>query len=90
VSGLFSLETISFVVEKLFTFMSSHLSILSLSCWAIGFFWGSPRLYLLIPKYSLLFPVLTSEFRVWKLRSEFKALELILVQDDKHGLFSFL
>jgi hypothetical protein len=33
VGGLFSLETISFVVQKLFNFMKSHLSILFLSCW---------------------------------------------------------
>jgi hypothetical protein len=32
VGVLFSLETISFVVQKLFSFMKSHLSILSLSC----------------------------------------------------------
>jgi hypothetical protein len=32
VGGLFSLETIPFVVHKLFNFMKSHLSILSLSC----------------------------------------------------------
>jgi hypothetical protein len=32
VSGLFSLETISFVEQNLFSFMKSHLSILSLSC----------------------------------------------------------
>jgi hypothetical protein len=32
VGGLFSLETISFVVQKLFNFMKFHLSILSLSC----------------------------------------------------------
>jgi hypothetical protein len=36
VGGLFSLETISFVVQKLFNFMKSHLSILSLSCRAAG------------------------------------------------------
>jgi hypothetical protein len=30
--GLFNLEAISFVVQKLFNFMQSHLSILSLSC----------------------------------------------------------
>jgi hypothetical protein len=36
VGGLFSLETISFIVQKLFNFMKSHLSILSLSCWDAG------------------------------------------------------
>jgi hypothetical protein len=30
--SLFMLETISFVVQKFFNFMKSHLSILSLSC----------------------------------------------------------
>jgi hypothetical protein len=32
VGGLFSLETTLFVVQKLFSFMKSHLFILSLSC----------------------------------------------------------
>jgi hypothetical protein len=32
VDDLFNLETISFVVQKLFNFMLSHLPILSLSC----------------------------------------------------------
>jgi hypothetical protein len=36
VGGLFSLETISFVVQKLFSFMKSYLAILSLSCWSAG------------------------------------------------------
>jgi hypothetical protein len=36
VGGLFSLETISFVVQKLFNFVKSGLSIISLSCWAAG------------------------------------------------------
>jgi hypothetical protein len=36
VGGLFTLETISFVVQKIFNFMKSHLSILSLNCWAAG------------------------------------------------------
>jgi hypothetical protein len=31
----------------------------------LGFYWGSPCLYLLLPEYSLLFPVLTSEFGDW-------------------------
>jgi hypothetical protein len=35
VGGLFNLETISFL-QKLFNFMWSYLSILSLSCWAAG------------------------------------------------------
>jgi hypothetical protein len=32
VGGLFNIQTVSFVVQKLFYFMYSHLSILSLSC----------------------------------------------------------
>jgi hypothetical protein len=38
VGVLFSLETISFDEQKLFSFMRSHLSMLSLSCCAAGFF----------------------------------------------------
>jgi hypothetical protein len=34
--SVFSLETISFVEQKLFSFMRSHLSMLSLSCCAAG------------------------------------------------------
>jgi hypothetical protein len=37
VGGHFNLETISFVVQKVFNFLCSNLSILSLSCWAAGF-----------------------------------------------------
>jgi hypothetical protein len=36
VGGLFSLETISYVVLKIFNFMKSHLFMLSLSCWIAG------------------------------------------------------
>jgi hypothetical protein len=35
VDCLFSLVTVSFFVQKLFSFMQFHLSILSLYCWAI-------------------------------------------------------
>jgi hypothetical protein len=31
----------------------------------LRFYWGSPCLYILLPEYSLIFPGLTSEFRVW-------------------------
>jgi hypothetical protein len=64
VGGLFSLETVSFVVQKLFNFMNSHLSILSLSCWAAGVLL---RKSLLIPISYRVFPdlpVVTSEFQV--------------------------
>jgi hypothetical protein len=53
VGGLFSLETISFAVQKLFNFMKSHLSILSLSCWAAGVLLREP---LPIPISSRVFP----------------------------------
>jgi hypothetical protein len=90
VSGLFSLETISFVVQKLFNFTKSHLSILSLSCWAS---WVLLRKSLPIPITSRAFPAPSyTNFRVSGLilRSLIH-LELILVQGDKHGSsFSFL
>jgi hypothetical protein len=90
VGGLFSLETISFVVQKPFNFMKSHLSILSLSCWAAGILL---RKSLPIPISSRVFPDLScSNFSVSGLI--FRSLihfELILVQGDKHGSsFSFL
>jgi hypothetical protein len=90
VGGLFSLETISLVVQKLFNFMKSHLVILSLSCWAAG---------VLLRKSSpvsicfRVFPAPScSNFRVSGLivRSLIHS-ELILVQGDRHGSsFSFL
>jgi hypothetical protein len=90
VCGLFSLETISFVVQKLFSFMKSHLSILSLSCWAAGVVL---RKSLLIPISSRVFPApYCSNFRVSGLI--FRSLihfELILVQGNRHGSsFGFL
>jgi hypothetical protein len=85
-----SLQTISFIVQKLFNFMKSHLSILSLSCWAAGVLL---RKSLPIPISSRVFPVPScSNFRVSSLilRSLIH-FELILVQGDKHGSsFSFL
>jgi hypothetical protein len=90
VGGLFSLETISFVVQKLFNFMKSHLFILSLSCWAAGVLL---RKSLPIPISSRVFPAPScSNFRVSGLI--FRSLihfELILVQGDRHeSSFSFL
>jgi hypothetical protein len=64
VGGIFSVETISFVVQKLFNFMKSHLSILSFSCWVTGVLPRSPCLYLLLPEYSLLYPVLTANLGI--------------------------
>jgi hypothetical protein len=90
VGGLYSLETISFVVQKLFNFMKFHLFILSLSWWAAG----------VLLRKSLPIPICSrgflapscSNFRVSGLI--FRSLiyfELILVQDDRHGSsFSFL
>jgi hypothetical protein len=83
--GLFSLENISFVVQKFFfTFMKSHLSILSLSCWVAGVLL---RKSLPISISSRVFPAPScNNFRVlcMKLRSLIH-FELILVQGDKHG-----
>jgi hypothetical protein len=64
VGVLFSLETISFVEQKLFSFLRSHLSMLSLSFCAAGV---SLRMFLPIPTNSRvfpLFPVSTLEFEV--------------------------
>jgi hypothetical protein len=85
-----SLETISFVVQKLFNFMKSHLFILLLSCWAAGVLLGKS---LPIPISYRVFPTLSfSSIRVSGLI--FRSLihfELILVQGDRHGCsFSFL
>jgi hypothetical protein len=90
VGVLFSLETFSFVVQKLFNLMKSHLSILSLSCWAAGVLL---RKSLPIPISSRVFPApFCTNFRVSGLI--FRSLihfELMLVQCDRHGSsFSFL
>jgi hypothetical protein len=64
VGGLFGLETISFVVQKSFNFIKSHLSILSLSYWDAGVLLRKP---LPIPISSRVFPApscITSEFWV--------------------------
>jgi hypothetical protein len=82
VGGLFSLETISFVVQKPFNFMKSHLSILSLSCWAAGVLLRKS-----LPIASRVFPALScTNFRVLGLiLQSLIHFELILVQGDKHG-----
>jgi hypothetical protein len=41
VGVLFSIETISFVVQKLFNFMKSHFSIFLLVAGLLGFYWWS-------------------------------------------------
>jgi hypothetical protein len=90
VDGLFSLQTISFVVWKLFNLVKSHLSILSLSCWATGVLL---RKSLPILITSRVFPAHScTNFRVSGLilRSLIH-FDLILVQGDKHGSsFSFM
>jgi hypothetical protein len=89
VGGLSSLETISFVVQKLFNFMKSHLSTLSLSYWAAEVLL---RKSLPIPITSRVFPALScTNFRVSSLiLRSFIHFDLILVQGDKHGSsFSF-
>jgi hypothetical protein len=65
VGDLFSLEIISFVEQKLFSFMKSHLSILSFSCWAAGVLLRKSLPIPITSRCFLLFPVLTSEFQVW-------------------------
>jgi hypothetical protein len=89
VGGLFSLETISLIVQNLFSLMKSHLSILSHSCWADGVLL---RNSLPVPITSWVFPALScTNFRVscLTLRSLIH-LDLILEQGDKHGSsFSF-
>jgi hypothetical protein len=90
VGGLFSLEIISFVVQRLFNFAKFPLFILSLSHWAAGVLL---RKSLPIPISSRVFPAPScSNFRVLGLI--FRSLihfELILVQGDRHdSSFSFL
>jgi hypothetical protein len=88
VGGLLSLETISFVMQ-LFSFMKSHLSILSLSCWAAEVIL---RNSFPIPIASRVFPTLScTSFRIsGLLLRSLMHFELILVQSDKHGSsFSF-
>jgi hypothetical protein len=90
VDGVFSLETISFVVHKLFNFVKYLLSILSLSFWAAVILL---RKSLHIPITSRVLSALScTNFSVLGLilRSLIH-FELILVQGDKHGSsFSFL
>jgi hypothetical protein len=90
VGGLFSLETISFLVQKLFNFVKSHLPILSLSCWASGVLL---RKSLPIPITSRVFSFPScTDFRVSGLILRYLIhFELILVQGDKHrSIFTFL
>jgi hypothetical protein len=87
VGCLFSLATISFVVQKLFNFIKSHVFILSLHFWDAGVLLmkSSP-----VPTCSRVLPAPScSNFRVLSLISRsFTHFELILVQGDRCG-FSF-
>jgi hypothetical protein len=90
VGGLFTLETISFVVQKLFNIMMSHLSILSLTCRGAGVLL---KKLLPMPITSRVFPTVSyTNFRFLGLILRFLIhFELLLVQGDKHGSsFSFL
>jgi hypothetical protein len=84
---LFSLETISFVVQNLLNFMKSYLSILSLSCWAAGVLL---RKSLSIPVSSRVFLAPScANFRVSGLI--LRSLIHLLVEGDSIGSsFSFL
>jgi hypothetical protein len=84
VGCLFNLGDISFVVQKLYNFMWSHLSILSLSCRAI---WVLFRKLLPMPITSSVFPALPyTSLKVSGLLLRFLIhFELILVLDEIHS-----
>jgi hypothetical protein len=86
--GIFTLATISFVVQKLFNFIKSRFFILSLSFWASGVLLMTS---LPIPIRSRVFPASSySNFRVLGLiLTSFIHFESILVQGDRCG-FSFI
>jgi hypothetical protein len=65
VGVLFSLETISFVEQKILVLWSPIYLCYLLVAELLGFHWESLCLYLLVPKYFLLFHVPTLEFGVW-------------------------
>jgi hypothetical protein len=83
----FSLNTISFVVQKLFNFICSHLLILSLSCWATCILL---RKFLPMPIASSVISVLSyTSFKVSDLLIRFFVhFELILVQVTNMDLIS--
>jgi hypothetical protein len=94
VGDLFSLETISFVVQKLLNFRKSHLFILSLSCLAADVLL---RKSLPVPICSRVFPAPSySNFRdsglIFRSLIQFELIRLIdMTQGDRHGSsFSFL
>jgi hypothetical protein len=90
VDSLFNLETISFVAQKPFNFMLSHLSIPSFSFWA---FWVLFRKSLPMPINSNVFPAFSyTSFKVSG--CIFRSLiyfKLILIQGERHeSSFGFL
>jgi hypothetical protein len=90
VGSLFNLVTISFVVQKIFNFIWSYLSIISLSYWAI---WILFRKSLSMPINFSVFPILfCTSFKVSGLTlKSLIQFELIFVQGEWYGSsFSFL
>jgi hypothetical protein len=82
VGYLFSLVTVYFAILKLFSFMQSHLSILSLHCWANGILF---RKLFPIPVCSSIFHILSyinCTLLYLTLRSLIQ-FELILVQGER-------
>jgi hypothetical protein len=70
VGCLFSLVTVSFAVQKLCSLMQSHLSDLSLVCWATGALFRKLSLMSICSYVSLFFPVVVSKgnkhFWMWR------------------------
>jgi hypothetical protein len=54
-----------FCFEKVLTLCSPICPSFLLVAGLLGFYWGSPLLYLLLTEYSMLFSVVASEFQVW-------------------------
>jgi hypothetical protein len=82
VNCLCSVVNVSFAIEKLFSLMYSHLSILSLNCWAIVVLFRK-----LLPLCSSVFHIFScSSFRIsfLTLRSLIH-FELIYVQGERQG-----
>jgi hypothetical protein len=89
VGGLFVLLTVSFALQKLCSFMRSHLKILYLTAQAIAVLFSN---FSPVPIPSRLFPTFSSiRFSVpgfmW---SSLIHLDLTLVQEDRNGSFRIL
>jgi hypothetical protein len=65
VGGLFSLESISFVCRRFLVLWSPICLYFLLVAELLGIYWGSPCIYLLLPKCFVLFPVPAFEFGFW-------------------------